>query len=203
MLFIPRQPGAPIKDPKHTAAIALAAVVIAALALGPTMYFAGGFGWLDSLAYGLLIGAAVTAFLIVVGALDRAASRLFRHVFHRSSGSGASAMQAPRHPRRLLELLDEVEAGLREARRWQADPPDLRVRYTSGELTHALQAPGFELWLQCVFLPNARDAVECGSVPRSSAVGVMAMREFDGQDDEPGVARILRALSAFDVEINR
>ena len=100
MLFIPRQPGAPIKDPKHTAAIALAAVVIAALALGPTMYFAGGFGWLDSLAYGLLIGAAVTAFLIVVGVLDRAASRLFRHVFHRSSGSGASAMQAPRHPRR-------------------------------------------------------------------------------------------------------
>jgi uncharacterized protein YqcC (DUF446 family) len=99
---------------------------------------------------------------------------------------------------RLARQLDAVEAELRRLGYWIADPPDLRARYESGELQTYLDAPTFELWLQQVFLPNARESVEDADLPEESQVGLMARRHYDYHSHVPEAQRLLELLDEFD-----
>jgi uncharacterized protein YqcC (DUF446 family) len=98
----------------------------------------------------------------------------------------------------MLQKLDEVEAEMKRIGFWQEQPPDLRARYVSGELRSYLDAPSFELWLQTVFLPNAREAVQANRLPKGSQVGVMAMRQYDYHSSVPEAHALVRLLNEFD-----
>lgn len=97
-----------------------------------------------------------------------------------------------------LEKLDAVEMEMKKIGYWSEDPPDLLGQYESGELRSYLDAPSFELWLQCVFLPNARNAVTNNQFPGSSQVGLMAMREYDYHSTVPEAHGLMGLLYEFD-----
>lgn len=98
----------------------------------------------------------------------------------------------------LLAHLDQVEAEMKRIAFWSNDPPDLQAEYAAGRLNTFLDAPSFELWLQCVFLPNARQAVRENNIPSTSQVGVMAMRQYDYHSSRPEAHPLMQLLNKFD-----
>ena len=100
-------------------------------------------------------------------------------------------------------LLDRIEAEMKQIGFWNENPPELRVRYESGELSSYLDAPSFEIWLQCVFLVNARKAVESDDWPEGSQVSDMAWREYSGHSDVPESSRLIEWLRAFDLLVKQ
>ncbi|HEX4350290.1 MAG TPA: YqcC family protein [Verrucomicrobiae bacterium] len=98
----------------------------------------------------------------------------------------------------LSDKLDQVEAEMKRIGYWQENPPDLRARYASGELQSYLDAPSFELWLQVIFLPNAREAVQTDELPSGSQVGTMALRQYDYHSSVPEAGDLVRLLNEFD-----
>jgi uncharacterized protein YqcC (DUF446 family) len=103
----------------------------------------------------------------------------------------------------LFAKLDEIETEMKSIGFWEENPPDLKAAIDRGEITSYLDAPSFELWLQCVFLPNAREAVTTKSLPDDSQVGVMAMRQYDYHQDVPEARRLINLLQAFDKLVKR
>lgn len=94
--------------------------------------------------------------------------------------------------------LDEIEAEMKAIGYWSADPPDLLADYDGGKKRSYLDAPSFELWLQCVFLPRAREAVRAESFPAKSSVGAMAFRQYGHQSVVEEAQRLQDLLSEFD-----
>ena len=76
--------------------------------------------------------------------------------------------------------------------------PDLQAALARGEITSFLDAPSFELWLQCIFLPNARSAIDTNSLPDDSQVGLMAMRQYDYHSSMPEAQPLVNLLHEFD-----
>ena len=103
----------------------------------------------------------------------------------------------------LSQKLDQVEAEMKRIGYWQANPPDLQAKIASGELRSYLDAPSFELWLQSIFLPNARRAVQTDTLPSDSQVGLMAMRQYDYHSSVPEAHGLMRLLYEFDDLIRR
>ena len=99
---------------------------------------------------------------------------------------------------RAMAQLDAIEAEMKRIGYWSTDPPDLQARVRAGEIKSYLDAPSFELWLQCIFLPNAREAIATEGLPANSMVGVMAMRQYDYHSHVPEAQDLLRLLSEFD-----
>jgi len=99
---------------------------------------------------------------------------------------------------RVLEQLDAVETELKRLGWWDHDPPDLQAEVRAGTIRSYLDAPSFELWLQCIFLPNARRAAETASWPSGSQVGLMASRQYDYHEHVPEAQTLLRLLHDFD-----
>ena len=98
----------------------------------------------------------------------------------------------------LESKLDEIEAEMKKIGFWADNPPDLQSAFASGQMRSYLDAPSFELWLQCIFLPNARRAVRTASLPNDSQVGVMAMRQYDYHTVVPEAQRLTSLLHEFD-----
>lgn len=53
-----------------------------------------------------------------------------------------------------------------------------------------------------MFLPNTRDMVAAETLPPSSSIGVMAMRQYDYHSDVAEAQELLRLLQRFDLEAN-
>ena len=98
----------------------------------------------------------------------------------------------------VLQKLDQIEAEMRRIGYWQENPLDLKARYASGELRSYLDAPSFELWVQTIFIPNARHAAQTDTLPKDSQVGLMAMRQYDYQSSIPEAHGLMRLLNEFD-----
>ena len=98
----------------------------------------------------------------------------------------------------LFSKLDEVESEMKAIGFWADNPPDLQAGIAQGQIKNYLDAPSFELWLQTVFLPNARKAVTANNLPRQSQVGLMAMRQYDYHSSVPKAHRLMELLSRFD-----
>jgi uncharacterized protein YqcC (DUF446 family) len=94
----------------------------------------------------------------------------------------------------ILAKLDEVEAEMKSIGFW-ADNPKENV---DGKIKNYLDASSFELWLQTVFLPNARVACKTGNFPNQSQVGLMALRQYDYHSSVPKAHRLMNLLSQFD-----
>ncbi len=99
---------------------------------------------------------------------------------------------------KVLDKLNEIEAEMRSIGYWSESPPDLQRAASEGKLQSYLDAPSFELWLQALFLPNARAAAEEDRLPSSSQVGVMALRQYDYHSHIPEAQNLLRLLHEFD-----
>ncbi|QDT27837.1 hypothetical protein Enr10x_31710 [Gimesia panareensis] len=91
----------------------------------------------------------------------------------------------------VLAKLDEIEAELKRIGFW-SETPEMT------EPANFLEAPSFELWLQCVFLPHAREAAGKGTYPERSQVGLMALRQYDYHSYVPEAQTLLKLLHEFD-----
>jgi uncharacterized protein YqcC (DUF446 family) len=204
MPFIPRVPGSPRPTWSRILKIAVGCAVACLVLLAPLLHFAAREPWPDALRVAVL-AAVGTAALIMLAA---ATMRVGEFVVDQVSGRARARRRVPvaRRAAALREMagtLDAIEAELRRIGWWVPDPPELRERYRRGELRSYLDAPSFELWLQCVFLPNARDAVAQDALPASSSVGVMAMRQYDYHSFVPEAQPLLQLLHRFDEQANR
>lgn len=91
----------------------------------------------------------------------------------------------------VLAKLDEIEAEMKRIGFWSHTPE------MTGDASF-LEAPSFELWLQCVFLPHAREAAGQGTYPERSQVGLMALRQYDYHSYIPEAQNLLKLLNEFD-----
>ena len=103
----------------------------------------------------------------------------------------------------LLKKLDQIEAEMKRIGYWQAIPAEFQRQVDQGEIHYYLDAPSFELWLQAVFLPNARRAAQTDNLPTDSEVGLMALRQYDYQSSVPEAQTLLHLLQEFDVLIDQ
>jgi uncharacterized protein YqcC (DUF446 family) len=103
----------------------------------------------------------------------------------------------------ILAQLDAIEAEMKRIGYWSDDPPDLIAEIDSGKIKSYLDAPSFELWLQCVFLPRARAAANENTLPVQSQVSQMAMRQYDYHSHVPEAQQLLELLHAFDALIEK
>ena len=97
----------------------------------------------------------------------------------------------------LARQLDAIEAELRHIGWWQLAPlPPEKLQFTQA---FGADTMAFSQWLQFVFLPNARQAVDGKRpLPRRSMVGAQAVREFDGVEE---AEQLCSLLSSLDVAI--
>lgn len=72
-----------------------------------------------------------------------------------------------------LQQLERIEAEMRRIGFWTDTPPQLEA-IESGQVF-----PTFEQWLQCVFLPKAREDAKKGKSQKNYELGLQAMREYD------------------------
>ncbi len=98
----------------------------------------------------------------------------------------------------VARKLDAIEAEMKSIGYWNPAPPDLMGEIARGKIQSFLDAPSFELWLQCVFLPRAREAVATETFPTTSQVGLMALRQYDYHSVVPEAQNLLRLLNEFD-----
>ncbi|MCB9224360.1 MAG: YqcC family protein [Crocinitomicaceae bacterium] len=91
----------------------------------------------------------------------------------------------------VLTHLDAIEAEMKRIGFWNPEVTELNVN-------HYLEAPTFELWLQCTLIPNARKAAQTGEYPANSEVGQMAFRQYDYMSPIPEAAQLLQMLYEFD-----
>ncbi len=95
----------------------------------------------------------------------------------------------------VSKKLDEIETEMKNINCWSNNPPKF-------EFTSYSDAPSFELWLQCVLLPNARKAVITGEYPKKSQVGLMAMKQYNYHTFADKAQTLLKLLYEFDEIIN-
>ena len=91
----------------------------------------------------------------------------------------------------VLSKLDEIETEMKRINFWSDNPPAFIVN-------NYLEAPTFELWLQCIFIPNAREATRKSKYPERSQVGLMAMKQYNYHTFVDKAQPVLGLLSQFD-----
>ena len=92
---------------------------------------------------------------------------------------------------KVINILNHIEQEMQNIGYWSANPPIFEVE-------NFLEAPSFELWLQCIFIPNARKAAKTGDYPKTSQVGQMAMRQYDYHSYVDEAQNLLKLLNEFD-----
>ncbi len=110
-------------------------------------------------------------------------------------------VKLPPRQSRLMEIgrqLDLIEAEMKRIGYWSAGPPDLGAKFEAGEMRSYLDAPSFELWLQQVFIPKAREGVAGDRLPGTSQVGLAALRQYDYHSHIPEAQQLLALLNRFD-----
>lgn len=89
------------------------------------------------------------------------------------------------------EVINNIEIEMKKIGFWSENPPDFNA-------SNFTEAPTFELWLQCVFIPNAREAVKTGEYPEKSQVGLMALRQYNYHSYTEEAQELLSMLNDFD-----
>lgn len=99
----------------------------------------------------------------------------------------------PPRPADVSAAADRIEAELRQLGAWQETP----LAPEQYEFTQAFGADtmAFVQWLQFIFLPRVREAVQSESFPSTSQVGAYAVRELDGWHE---ASALVTALCDFD-----
>jgi uncharacterized protein YqcC (DUF446 family) len=95
----------------------------------------------------------------------------------------------------ISKIVDSIETELKGLDCWSTSTHELP------EDLNAFQVQPFELWLQLVLIPSAREAVADGRLAAPSQVAAIAMREHFWAD-EPRFERLLGLLATFDGLVN-
>jgi len=96
-----------------------------------------------------------------------------------------------------LKTLDEIEAEMRRIGYW-SDSPELRPGACEGRIKSYLDAPTFRVWLQTLFLPNARAAALEGKLPARSQAGEIVRRQYARDAAAPEARRLLALIGEFE-----
>jgi uncharacterized protein YqcC (DUF446 family) len=91
-----------------------------------------------------------------------------------------------------------IEAEMRRIGYWSSNPSDLQAAVREGKIRSYLDAPTFELWLQGLFLPNARVAAREGKLPAYSQAGEIVRRQYSYHAHVPEAQRLLELIYDFD-----
>jgi uncharacterized protein YqcC (DUF446 family) len=94
---------------------------------------------------------------------------------------------------RVAAKLEEIERAMHAAGLWQESP--LQPDQLEFEAAFGADKLAFSQWLQFVFIPRVREAIASARFPKSSSVGVQAIREFDTYSD---AAHLVTLLNEFD-----
>ena len=97
----------------------------------------------------------------------------------------------------ILTTLDEIEAEMRRLGYW-SDAPELRPGACAGRIKSCLDAPTFGVWLQTLFLPNARAAAREGKLPARSQAGEIVRRQYASDAAVPEARRLVAVLGEFE-----
>ena len=97
----------------------------------------------------------------------------------------------------VLKKLDEIEAEMRRIGCW-SNSPELQTAIREGKFKSFLDAPSFELWLQGLFLPNARAAAREGTLPAYSQAGEIVRRQYNHRAHMPEAQKLLDLICEFD-----
>jgi uncharacterized protein YqcC (DUF446 family) len=89
--------------------------------------------------------------------------------------------------------LAKIELEMRAIGLWQDAP--IKPGQLQFSKAFAMDTMTFQQWLQFVFIPRVREAIENNSFPNSSSVGAQAVREFD---TVPEALRLTSLLAEFD-----
>lgn len=90
----------------------------------------------------------------------------------------------------VAEQIQAIESELRRLGRWQAAPLPAEAYQDMGAF--GMNTMAFEQWLQFILIPNVRAIITSqGDFPDSSAVGVVAMRNFDTDREAADLQRLL------------
>lgn len=101
-------------------------------------------------------------------------------------------------PMAVQLAIDGIEAELKAQDWWSAEEPSPKIFENMGPFGQNTMA--LPQWLQFVFVPRVREAIESGDFPSSSQVGSYAVRDLDGNPDaEP----LISLLCEFDALFNR
>src|SRR5688500_14344396 len=76
-----------------------------------------------------------------------------------------------------LKKLDEIEAEMRRIDYW-SDGPEFEVGACDRKFRSCLDAPTFRVWVQMLFLPNARAAAKEGKLPARSQASEIVRRQY-------------------------
>jgi len=104
------------------------------------------------------------------------------------------------HPQ-ILAQLDRIQAEMRRIGYWSPNPPDLQAAVDRGEIKSFMDAPSFELWLQMIFLPHARQWTLEDSLPAESQIGELARRQYDYMSVAVEADELMHLLWDFDALI--
>jgi uncharacterized protein YqcC (DUF446 family) len=102
----------------------------------------------------------------------------------------------------LASKLDEIELELKRIGYWREMEIDPFANLGKDDVPSFLTASSFQDWMQFVFLPNARSAIANRDLPRSSQVGLMALRQWDYQSYVPEAQHLIELLNEFDDLVN-
>lgn len=100
-------------------------------------------------------------------------------------------------PAEFLRKLDEIEAEMRRIGYW-SESPEVLAAVREGRFRSFLDAPSFQLWLQGLFLPNARAAAHDDELPAHSQAGEIARRQYGAYAAKPEARRLLELIHEFD-----
>ncbi len=104
----------------------------------------------------------------------------------------------PNNSNTILLMIDKIETEMKRIDYWVDNPPNLEADVASGTIRSFLDAPSFELWLQCIFIPNVKRAVKNDNLPAESQVGFMAMKQYHYHSIVEAAQPLLSLLHEFD-----
>ena len=98
---------------------------------------------------------------------------------------------------KALEKLDEIEAEMKRIGYW-SDALAMQAETCAGRFGSYLDAPSFKIWVQTLFLPNARAAALEGDLPARSQAGEIVRRQYADDAAAPEARRLLAMIHEFD-----
>jgi uncharacterized protein YqcC (DUF446 family) len=96
-----------------------------------------------------------------------------------------------------LTKLDEIEAEMRRIGYW-SDLPEFQAGACDARFRSYLDAPSFRVWVQVLFLPNARAAALEGKLPARSQASEIVRRQYAPEAGGSEARKLAELISEFD-----
>ncbi len=94
----------------------------------------------------------------------------------------------------VAKKIQAIEEEMKRIGFYQTEP--LRDEQWNFKEAFAMDTMAYQQWLQFVFIPRVKEIIESnGEFPKTSMVGVQAMREFNG---DPSAGKLISMLGEFD-----